>query len=463
MLMAIKSWLADYTRTKVAGIGVVVLTTVLLIGNLWNALVVQHGFDVVDMLSVVFLLASAMTGAVIVFAATQKTFLARLGRWLDGFGASTTEIRWPLDRRSLKAVGERMVALYPEDASWVLYALVPGYMLENRSPGIQRGRFWRVSSQDSVALEEEADGYIREQLTRLDDMTVGEGAYEDDIEIMDGEGGEIAVLLARIEEIALGLAVQLPPEGAWRKQQRLAFTRKAFNQTIQRLRLIQIEWDKFQTLIDDDQLGMVVRMLAHEIAGTLTLVVNSDNMEEEVEKALARTTHLVSLLQEVPSLRSGIFAVDPGSISLSKMIDDVVKNVKRVWRDKSFIVGWGVEEDVEIVGDENMYSVLQNVVFNALSFAEKKVVIDVEPGERMEHVLVKVTDDGPGVPMEDREWIFKPRRARGTAYRPRGKGIGLHIARLIAREVNGEVYLGPPVDGKDRSNQFVIRLKTNRE
>ncbi|MFO8037061.1 MAG: hypothetical protein R6U57_10585 [Anaerolineales bacterium] len=258
--MAVKSWLSDYTRTKVAGIGVVVLTTVLLVWNLSSILVVQRGFDVVDML---FLLASAMTGAVIVFAATQKTFLARLGRWLDGFGTSTKEIRWPLDRRSLKAVGERMVALYPEDTPWFLYALVPGYMLKDHTPGFQRGRFWRVSSQGPGEIEGQLDGHIRDQLNCLDPMTVGEGEDKDGIEFMDGEEGEIAVLLARIDEIALGLAVQLPQEGAWRKQQRLQYTRKAFNQTIQRLRLIQMEWDKFQTLIDDEEMGMVVRMPAH--------------------------------------------------------------------------------------------------------------------------------------------------------------------------------------------------------
>jgi len=463
MLMVVRSWLSDYTRTKVAGIGVVVLTTVLLAWNLWSILVVQRGFDAVDMLSVVFLLASAMTGAVIVFAAIQKTFLARLGRWLDGFGTFTTEIRWPLDRRSLKAVGERMVALYPEDTAWFLYTLVPGYMLKNHTPGFQRGQFWRVSSQDPSEIEEQVDGYIRDQLNRLDPMPAGEGADEGGIEFLDGKEGETAVLLARIEEIALGLAVQLPPEGAWRKQQRLQYTRKAFNQTIQRLRLIQIEWDKFQTLIDDEELGMVVRMLAHEIAGTLTLVVNSESMEERVEKALARSKHLVSQLQEVPSLRSGIFAVDPGSVPLSKMIDDVVRNVRGVWNDKAFMVGWGVEEDVEVVGDENLYSVLQNVVFNALSFARDKVVIDVAPGEREEHVLIKVTDDGPGVPLEDKEWIFKPMVAKGTEYRPRGKGVGLFIARTIAREVSGDVYLAPPTNGKDRSNQFVIQLTANRE
>jgi len=412
--MVLKSRAVNFTRTKVVGSAVVFLTTILLVWYLQKILVVQRSYNLVDMLSVVFLLASAMTGVVIVLAAAQQTFIARLSLWLDGFGRSTAEIRWPLDRQSLEIVGQRVVALYPEDTAWVLYALVPGYMLKDWSPGFQRGRFCRVSSWESAAVEEQLAGYIREQLADFSATAAGEEVSQDTVKLVDREGGEIAVFLARIEEIALGLAVQLPPELPWLKGQRMQFTQKAFHQALQRIHLTQIERDKFQPLIDDEELGMVVRMLAHEIAGTLTLVVNSEGMEDRVEKALARSKHLVSQLQEAPSLWAGIFAVEPGSVSLSKMIDDVVRNIRGVWGEKDFIVEWVVERDVMIVGDENLYSVLQNVIFNALSFAKEQVVIEVEPGERIEHVLVKVTDDGPGVPLEDKEWIFKPMLAKGT-------------------------------------------------
>jgi len=140
------------------------------------------------------------------------------------------------------------------------------------------------------------------------------------------------------------------------------------------------------------------------------------------------------------------------------MVNEVVRGVQNVWKDKEFVVKWSAQEDLEVVGDKNLYSVLQNTVFNALSFAENRVIIEVEPGIRKDHVLVKVTDDGPGVPVDKREWIFEPLVAEGTDYRPRGKGVGLYIARRIAREVSGDVYLGQPEEGKDRSNQFVIQL-----
>jgi len=43
------------------------------------------------------------------------------------------------------------------------------------------------------------------------------------------------------------------------------------------------------------------------------------------------------------------------------------------------------------------------------------------------------------------------------------KGVGLFIARTIAREAGGDVYLDQPTDGKERSSQFVIQFTVNEE
>jgi signal transduction histidine kinase len=246
--------------------------------------------------------------------------------------------------------------------------------------------------------------------------------------------------------------------GGWSKRQKLSFVRKAFDQLIQRLKALQAEWDEFEKTIDDEELGMIVRTLAHEIAGTLTLLLGCDGLEPRGEKVLARTVHLVRQLQEAPSLRTGFFTVQPKEVSVKRMVNDVVQSVQRVWRDKEFLVNWDVDETLKVVGDRNLYSVLQNLVYNALSFSEKEILIEVGPGLRDDNVLIKVTDDGPGVPTKKREWIFKPLVSEGTDYRPRGKGVGLHIARRMARAVEGDVYLEKPQDGEERSNQFVIKL-----
>lgn len=448
----------EYFRTKVSGLAVIILAAVVLVWQLSNALFIRQSFVYFDLFSGSFMLLTMMVGGVILFTAYQKEYLLELGEWLDDLGAQIRKASWPIDREMLESVACRIVEHYPADTEWVMYGLLHGYMLKERSRDMRKGRFIRVFPKHALEKVEEVDHYLRELLT--DQIsTFPERGYQ----MIENESGKIAIFLAGSKGLGLSLAVEIHQEsfwkgGRWRENQKLNFIRKAVDQLAQRIGLLQKEWAEFQKTIDDEELGMIVRMLSHEIAGNLTLVLGSERLIEREEKALARTVHLVRQLQEVPSLRMGFFFVEPGEILLAQMVDEVIEGVREVWGEKKFEVSTSIPRKTKVVGDRNLYSVLQNLIYNALSFSKDKIIVQMEPGIRKDHVLIKVRDDGPGVPYEKREWIFEPMVGEGTDYRPRGKGVGLYIARRIAREVSGDLYLAQPEEENGRSNQFVIQL-----
>ena len=448
----------EYFRTKVSGLAVMILAAAVLVWQLVDALFFRRAFTFFDIFAGMFMVLTFMIGGVILFTSYQKEYLIELGRWLDDFGEQIRKTSWPIDREMLENIGNRTVDLYPSGTEWIMYALLPGYMLRDRPREMRRGRFIRVFSKPSVEKVEEVDITLRDLLTEQAIISEEKG-----FEVREGEQGKIAIYVTGIKGLGLSLAINIPREsiwkgGNWRKQQKLVFIGKAVDQLAQRLGLLQNEWNEFQKTINDEELGMIVRMLSHEIAGNLTLVMGSDKLIEREEKALARTAHLVHQLQEVPSLRTGFFSVEPGEVQFKKMVNEVVGGVKDIWKDREFIIKENITNNIKVVGDRNLYSILQNLVYNALSFSKEKIIIELEPGIRKDHVLFKVKDDGPGVPYEKREWIFEPMVTEGTDYRPRGEGVGLYIARRIAREVSGDVYLAEPENGEERSNQFVVQL-----
>lgn len=81
--------------------------------------------------------------------------------------------------------------------------------------------------------------------------------------------------------------------------------------------------------------------------------------------------------------------------------------------------------------------VVRNLVDNALRHAATRVDLEVRDGR------VVVQDDGPGIAAADRERVFErfTRLEDGRQRDAGGSGLGLSIAREVARELGGDVIL----------------------
>jgi signal transduction histidine kinase len=97
--------------------------------------------------------------------------------------------------------------------------------------------------------------------------------------------------------------------------------------------------------------------------------------------------------------------------------------------------------------------ILQPVVENACRYASGNVEIALH--RNASKVVVDVADDGTGVAQEEIERIFEP-GVRGTAAvrAPEGAGLGLALARRLARAVSGEIA----VDATAGGGRFTILL-----
>jgi signal transduction histidine kinase len=112
--------------------------------------------------------------------------------------------------------------------------------------------------------------------------------------------------------------------------------------------------------------------------------------------------------------------------------------------------------------------VVTNLMTNAIRYGRPEGVIRIETKsrslERRGWVEIAVEDDGPGIPVEDRERLFAP-YVRGDAHRGcAGLGIGLAICRRVIASHDGEIRVESGALGGAR---FVFTLpcsnSSNRE
>ncbi|WP_067667656.1 sensor histidine kinase [Nocardia miyunensis] len=117
-------------------------------------------------------------------------------------------------------------------------------------------------------------------------------------------------------------------------------------------------------------------------------------------------------------------------------------------------------EPVRTIADpERIGQVLVNVLGNAGQAVSEGGTVTVRVEARDELARITIADTGPGIPPADRERIFdrlvRLDQARET--RSGGSGLGLPIARGIARAHGGDLICTEPETG--RGARFVLTLK----
>jgi len=104
-----------------------------------------------------------------------------------------------------------------------------------------------------------------------------------------------------------------------------------------------------------------------------------------------------------------------------------------------------------VMGDPaRLERVLLNLLDNAASFSPEGGTIDVALSRYAGRVELAVSDDGPGIPPEEREKVFE----RFHSFRPEGEdfgshsGLGLAIARTIVTAHDGTLLATDRTDGR---------------
>ncbi len=110
------------------------------------------------------------------------------------------------------------------------------------------------------------------------------------------------------------------------------------------------------------------------------------------------------------------------------------------------------EPELTFANRTRLEQILVNLVQNAMDAlaGSKDPLITIETGEAGGLVWIKVSDNGPGIPVERRGELFSP----FSSSKPLGLGLGLIISRDIASDLGGSLEFDPESAGA----AFVLRI-----
>ncbi len=154
----------------------------------------------------------------------------------------------------------------------------------------------------------------------------------------------------------------------------------------------------------------------------------------ESEQDLLLMEHMID---EYMAFARGQGGEAPVSTDLAGIIEDVAGDADRTG-DR---ITLDVERPLMVALRPNaMRRCLTNLVENAVHHGAR---VAISAARRDDVVSVAVEDDGPGIPEEQREEVFKPFFRLDGARNPRtgGAGLGLSIARDVARGHGGDIRM----------------------
>ncbi|HSM44732.1 MAG TPA: HAMP domain-containing sensor histidine kinase [Acidimicrobiia bacterium] len=198
-----------------------------------------------------------------------------------------------------------------------------------------------------------------------------------------------------------------------------------------------------------------VALVSHELRTPLTSIAGfSDTLveawqdlpSEEVDEFISiinrQAMYLGDLVEDVlviPRLEANRLRLDPDLFDLGDLIEDVAQMVFPNGGRKSSLVS--LPDGVRVYADRRrVHQVIRNVMENARKYGGDQIL--VEGFVLGDQYLIIVSDNGPGVPDEETQRVFEnfEQLSKGDARDSTGMGLGLPIARRLARAMGGDVW-----------------------
>ena len=158
-----------------------------------------------------------------------------------------------------------------------------------------------------------------------------------------------------------------------------------------------------------------------------------------------RLRRLVEGLLNFGRLEAGVLEYRFESIDPAILVGQVVAEFEEEGNPREHRIEWSacdspppVRADREALG-----CVIWNLLDNAIKYSPEKPIVRIHVGLVGGRVSIAVRDEGIGIARAEQEGIFKKftRGAAAKALRVRGTGIGLSMARQIARDHGGDITL----------------------
>ncbi|WP_263768439.1 sensor histidine kinase [Propionivibrio soli] len=178
---------------------------------------------------------------------------------------------------------------------------------------------------------------------------------------------------------------------------------------------------------------------------------------QSLREAIERASHLSEQLLSLASLDQQR-ALEKTPVDVAAFLQSLLAQMAPMALKRNIDLSLDAPESAVIpMNRVSLHSIVQNLVDNALRYVHTGGRVAVSLSLTPEHAVLRVADDGPGVPVEDRPQIFE-RFYRGRNHDAAGTGIGLAIVAKAVQGLGGTISVADGIDGRGVAFVATFRL-----
>lgn len=202
----------------------------------------------------------------------------------------------------------------------------------------------------------------------------------------------------------------------------------------------------------NEELDSFSYTISHDLGTPLTVMkLNAQMLLANFEKSEKGKIKLKSIIEEIDNMaemmhdvlqlsRAKHSEIELESLPTIHTIKKISENAKMTFESpKSEIVIKGCPE---VLADKTMlHQVFLNIINNAVKYSSHKdhPLVEIEGVEDGETIVYRISDNGIGIPEEEKHKMFKIFNRMDNAKKFKGNGIGLSIVHRIMKRIGGNV------------------------
>jgi signal transduction histidine kinase len=163
-----------------------------------------------------------------------------------------------------------------------------------------------------------------------------------------------------------------------------------------------------------------------------------------IEEEVSRMTHMVQGLLLLVRSKAVNQGYSFSTVKIVALLHRSVKAMTPLAKQKQISLNLVSNSEVEVIGDnEQLYQVVLILIDNAIKYSPAKTSISISGSRDQSGAIIKVQDEGFGIPDEDQKEVFN-RFYRSKSLgdtKTKGSGLGLAIAHRIVSLHQGTIQL----------------------